>query len=149
METGIGGGYVGDITGKNITCRDGFAAVMSEPHSQKNGEFTVDGVLSVGCSVGVLTNGGYVDDKRHPSEGAGHFSNTSSVTNVLGVYGTHAQPEEGIVKWPACTVWGDENAVLNYDVAVTGATAEGFPPPADRTKLVHWERWEASHCYYK
>ena len=32
--------------------------------------------------------------------------------------------------------------------SVEGLRAEGFPPPSNRTTLVHWERWVASHCYY-
>lgn len=148
LETGIGGGYVGGITASNITCRNGHAAVMAEPHCQVNGRFSVDGVLSLGCAVAVETNGGYIDTRRHPGAPAGTFSNDSQVTNVVGVFGEHAQSAEGVNDWPACTVWGNENAALNYRVSVERIRAEGFPPPSNRTTLVHWERWWASHCFY-
>jgi photosystem II stability/assembly factor-like uncharacterized protein len=148
LETGIGGGYVGEITAKNITCRNGFAAVMSEPHCQSNGRFVVEKVRSFGCSVAVLSNGGYVDTKRHPGLPPGRFDNTSQVSDVVGVYGLHAQPEEGVVDWPACAVWGDENSLLNYEVAVTNVKAVHFPPPSNRTALVHWKRWWRTHCFY-
>ena len=101
LETGIGGGYVGNITADNITCRDGFAAIMTEPHCQRNGRFVVKGVRSLGCNVAVLTNGGYVDTERHPGEPPGFFDNTSKISNVVGTYGTRSQPVEGVVGWPA------------------------------------------------
>ena len=122
LETGIGGGYVGGITATNITCRNGHAAVMTEPHCQVNGQFLVDGVLSLGCSVAVETNGGYRDNTRHPGLPPGTFSNTSRVTNVVGVFGEHAQAAEGVNEWPACSVWGNENSVLNYRVQVKIST---------------------------
>ena len=121
---------------------------MSEPHSQINGGYDVQGVLSLGCSVAVLTNGGYADAERHPGEAAGVFSNASTITDVHGVYGRTAQPLENVVNWPSCTVWGDENSPLNYKVTVTGVTAEGFPHPSNRTVMKHWARWEPSRCFY-
>ena len=148
LETGIGGGYVGDITGTNITCTNGFAAFMAEPHCQMNGKFTLQGLRSNGCSVAVLANGGYVDEERHPGLPAGMFSNDSSASDVVGYFGRTSQPEAGIVNWPACSVVGNEDSPLNWIINLEGISAHGFPPPADRTKIVHWERWEKTHCYY-
>jgi hypothetical protein len=68
---------------------------------------------TVGCR---RVAGGYIDPKRHPGMPAGFFSNESTVGGVVGVFGLHAQAAEGVNDWPACTVWGNENAVLNYNV---------------------------------
>ena len=53
LETGIvnPGAIVTNIEARNIVCRDGHAAVMMEPHTQKNGLVTVHNATSFGCST--------------------------------------------------------------------------------------------------
>lgn len=150
LETGVGsaGAFVGGITARNIVGRNCSAAFMSEPHCQKNGRFVVENVTTFSCLVGALLNGGYLDPKRHPGQSAGWFSNDSAVHGVRSVFGTHSQPDATDYPWPSCSPCGSENTALNYEVAVTGIQAVGFPPPANRTACVLWPRWTPAHCYY-
>ena len=151
LETGVGypGAYVGGITARNITCRDGHAALVLEPHNQANGRVSAANIASFSCSVGVELNGGYVNKQRAPGLPAGYFANDSAVLGVLAVYGKRAQADANVSGWPACTPCGTENAPLNYEVAVSGMRAVGFPPPQQRfLTCQYWKRWEPNHCFY-
>jgi len=140
LETdGMKGAYVNNITGKNITCRDGHAAFIAEPHNQDNGVFSVQGVTSLGCRVAVELNGGYVRDGKAP----GWFGNGSSVRDVVGVFGRHAQSDKDHGDEPSCAPCGTENSKLNYVVEVDNVSAVGFPAPSNRSQCLFWKR---PHC---
>lgn len=55
METGVQlpGSYVGNITGRNIICRDGSSGFLANPHSQQNGDFYVYDVQAYSCFMGI------------------------------------------------------------------------------------------------
>eukprot|EP00040_Diaphanoeca_grandis_P040772 m.262114 g.262114 ORF g.262114 m.262114 type:complete len:399 (+) comp44436_c0_seq1:218-1414(+) len=154
METGVGypGAFVGNITAKNIICRNGKNAVMVLPHQQQNGRFTMENVKSYSCLTTVDIGSGYVDPYRHPGVPAGRYSNDSSIVGVLGVYGTSAQVEVNISNYASCapcdfgwpptgSKWGNFTAV-NYNVTVHAIVATGYPAPSNRTTCVHWARYK-------
>ena len=74
-----------------------------EPHSQRNGVFTVYNATSIGCSMAAEINGGYLDPQRHPGEPAGFFSNDSAIHGCRGVYGLRAQADANDPVWPGET----------------------------------------------
>jgi hypothetical protein len=145
LETGYGapGAYVGNITARNITCRDGHAAFMSEPHTQVNGAFAVQDLWSYGCFMTAETNGGYTQDGKPP----GYFA-ASTIHGATAYYGTSAQKfkdETG----PACASCMNENSKLNYNVTVTGLVSVGFPAPSNRSTCVYTTRFPLPvHCPY-
>ena len=137
LETGAGDqdGYVGNITGRNIICRNGQAGFMSEPHTQKNGNFDVSNITTYGCYIGVETNGGYTQQNKPP----GYFTN-GTINGVISYYGTNAQCYNNVTV-PSCGPCGNENSVLNYPVKISGLQSINFPPPSQRNGCPHWDRY--------
>lgn len=60
LETGVGlpGAFVGNITARNVTCRDGWNAAYILPHQQVNGRLTLENFKSFGCLTTVDIGGG-------------------------------------------------------------------------------------------
>lgn len=85
-------GGVFDVSGKNITGRDGNAVVMIAPHSMHNGVVRVEDVTSYGCGAGVRVEGGYIS-KKYSAEGltGGSFDKRSYVKGVKAYFGMNAQ----------------------------------------------------------
>ena len=141
LEPGAGdqNGYVNNITGNNIICRNGHAAFMSQPHTQQNGVYKIYNMVSYSCYIGAELNGGYSQQNKPP----GHFSNDSIVHGVVSYWGTHAQIfKQGNYTrtGPSCGPCGNENSKLNYIVTVTGLKSVGFPAPSNRDKCLYWKR---------
>eukprot|EP00035_Acanthoeca_spectabilis_P016300 m.329757 g.329757 ORF g.329757 m.329757 type:complete len:447 (-) comp16511_c1_seq11:798-2138(-) len=151
LETGVGlpGAFVGNITARNVTCRDGWNAAYILPHQQVNGRLTLENFKSFGCLTTVDIGGGYLDPNRHPGSHPGSYSNDSTLDGVLAVYGEHAQAGN-LSGVPSCTLchkgwatggqWGSYTGV-NFKVAITNVATQGFPPPSNRTACANWSRW--------
>ena len=86
METGGDNGYVADITGNNIICRDGSTALMAGPHAQVNGKFNVKNLYAYSCTTVASAGGGFAQ-KGKP---AGSFVSTQAI--ILG----------SIKRWKLC-----------------------------------------------
>lgn len=85
-------GGLANLIGKNISCKDGNAAVMISPHSMHNGVVSVDGVRSDGCGFAVRLAHGYIAKKyRNPNLEAGSFAQGTQVSNIHAKYGDNAQ----------------------------------------------------------
>jgi hypothetical protein len=107
--------YVGNITARNITCRDGVAAVMTSPHTCVNGAFHLQELTSYGCWLTLRLEAGFSQLGRP----AGTFSNDSTIASAVGHYGLHAQVGEVAqnLTMPACEVCGhrsgNQNTIFN------------------------------------
>eukprot|EP00054_Salpingoeca_dolichothecata_P033922 m.268347 g.268347 ORF g.268347 m.268347 type:complete len:179 (-) comp36347_c0_seq1:65-601(-) len=138
LESGGGGlEFIDRIYGRNITCRNGFSAFMSEPHTQDNGVYHVKDLYGYGCAAVVQVNGGYSQHGLPP----GHFDNASTLLNVYGQYGTRAQVNRDQLG-PSCAPCAHENTPPNYKVLVSNITAKGYPKPSNRTSCYFWIRWK-------
>lgn len=86
-------GGLWDIVARNVSCRDGNAALMISPHAMKNGIVTIDGVTSVNCGFAVRIGNAYVAKKYDSTLDLepGIFDPKSSVKNVTATFGTTAQ----------------------------------------------------------
>lgn len=149
LETGAGNqdGYVGNITGNNIICRNGHATVYSEPHTQKNGFFNVSNLISYSCFVGYDWGAGYSQNGKPP----GYFTNGSIVDNVKSYYGTSAQVDKSGIGKPSCgpCYAGNTKNALNYMVDVSGLMSINFPQPSDRNSCLQWNPWDyENNCYW-
>lgn len=88
-------GGVWDITGKDIGCKDGKAAVMMGPHSMHNGIVNIENVRSEGCTFAAMASNGFLSSKqKNPNLEVGTFAKGSSIKNVHAVFGTNAQLKE-------------------------------------------------------
>ncbi|AIZ42321.1 T9SS type A sorting domain-containing protein [Cellulophaga baltica] len=93
---------VNDISGYNIRCKDGNAAVMIQPWGAKNGWFDVEKIEAIGCMAAVRIDKAYVE-LNAPSIGT--FSNKSRITDISKVtYGIKAQVKQGVFPWVPCTL---------------------------------------------
>ena len=144
LETGAGdqNGYVNNITGNNIICRNGHAALFAQPHTQQNGVFKVYNMVSYGCYIGAELNGGYSQDNKPP----GHFSNDSIVSSVVAYWGPDAQifaqhTQNISIFGPSCGPCGTETSKLNYIITVSGLESHGFPTPSNRSKCAYWTKY--------
>ena len=131
LETGAGNGtgYANNIFGKNIICRNGHAAFIAVPHSQKNGFFNVSNLTSYSCDMGV--NYGGTQD--------GYFMNGSIISEVVSYYGTNAQLNKN-TDGPSCGVCKHGENVT-YSVIVSGLESVDFPPPSNRSSCVYWDKY--------
>ena len=136
LETGAGDqdGYVNNITGRNVICRNGHAALMAEPHTQKNGYFNVYNLTSYSCYIGAQLNGGYSQNGKPP----GYFKN-GTVNGVISYWGNNAQIDKNDTG-PSCGPCGSLNSVLNYPVVVSGLQSIDFPAPSNRNSCPHWSK---------
>ncbi|MEL0636164.1 hypothetical protein V6259_05195 [Marinomonas sp. TI.3.20] len=84
-------GGVDQIYGRDLTCRNGFATLMLQPHSMHDGTVDVDGVTSKGCEFAVAFRPGFVSHKSHnPNLTLGSFTSVS-VNHVDASFGAQAQ----------------------------------------------------------
>ncbi|PKQ65533.1 hypothetical protein BZG02_00565 [Labilibaculum filiforme] len=102
-------GGIFDITGHNLKCENGAAAVMISPHSQQcEGTICIEKVNAVSCQEGIQVHAGFVYKetkngtkvyaKGYDSSGnltvtltPGHFNSQSFVRNVDVTFGDNAQ----------------------------------------------------------
>lgn len=151
METGVKGmnddqfGGISNLIGKNISCKDGNAAVMISPHAMHNGVVAVDGIRSEGCGFAVRVGNGYVAKKyTNPNLEAGTFAAGTTVSNVHAVFGENAQlkrkhfkfmPEGLLDKISSESEDGSSYRgpaiapvvnLANYPMEITSVTSEGF-----------------------
>ncbi len=138
---GLGDEYIGGITVKNVTCRDGHAALMLEPHTQRNGVVHATDIRSYDCGMTLEINGGYEQEGKPP----GWFSNASTISGVTSYYGRPGFAEWNKTKWnaTACAAWVSANTNWNYYPTVQNVQAIGYPAPSNRTTHVYWKRWLA------
>lgn len=147
-ETGAKGTgrFVGNITGHNITCRDGKAAFMSGPHTQQNGAFHLRDVYSYGCENTVDIGAGFASAKKGTAGmPPGFFSNESTIDGVYSYYksntATRKCHEQSAVthKWefyqPSCQPCkiGMVGQNMTYNATITNVHSFGYPVPHDRT----------------
>lgn len=138
LETGASPlDYVSNISAHSITCRNGQSAFFTQPHTRHIGAFHVTDVRSYSCDSTLELDGGYEQDGM----AAGFFSNESTFSNVLGVYGHHAQAFHH-TDVGSCAPCATQTTHLNYKVAVTGIEARGYPQPSNRTACYYWVRWK-------
>eukprot|EP01006_Ploeotia_vitrea_P061217 TRINITY_DN77522_c0_g1_i1.p1 TRINITY_DN77522_c0_g1~~TRINITY_DN77522_c0_g1_i1.p1 ORF type:complete len:363 (-),score=9.43 TRINITY_DN77522_c0_g1_i1:150-1238(-) len=137
LETGVGsaGAFVGNIVAKNIIGRDGYAAVMAQPHQQQNGVFHVYNVTCHSCAAAVFLSGGYSRHGKPP----GWYSNDSSVQGVVAFWGKDAQLNR-TADGDSCVACAIGIVPLNYKVAVSGLTSKYFPPGQRKSTCVYWNR---------
>lgn len=155
LETGAhgAGAVVTGIVARNIICRNGHSAVLAGPHCQKNGDFHIYNVSAYSCNNAVSIGQGYVDPNKPNCTEPGVYSNSSTVTGVLGVFGRTAQVEckaNCTDNWPACMPCdiGTPKIPRNWVATVTDIVAQGYPKPSNRTQCMQWNKWAPSHCYY-
>lgn len=85
-------GGVSNLVARNISCKDGNAAVMISPHAIHNGAAIVEGVKSDGCGFAVRIAKGYVAKKYdNPDLEAGTFAKGTRVSNIHAKFGQNAQ----------------------------------------------------------
>ncbi|SFW27451.1 T9SS type A sorting domain-containing protein [Cellulophaga fucicola] len=95
------------ISGYNIRCKDGNAAVMIQPWGAKNGWFDVEKIEAIGCMAAVRIDKAYVE-LNAPSIGT--FSNKSRITDITKVtYGVKAQVKQGVFPWVPCNLRTNRN----------------------------------------
>lgn len=145
FETGALSEHIGvfDVTGKNITNKDGRAAVMFGPHSGKNGVVKMEDITSISSTYAVTIGMGGV--KEGDTDGTpGHFSEGTSVKNIHAIFGTQAQlkkhallalPEEyyeSLKLWPdnkfydSPSIGAVKDESVTYDVIIENVTMDGF-----------------------
>lgn len=99
LETGSNGeldnafeGQMGNLFARNISCKNGNAAVMISPHSRVIGEVDISGVTDLSCGFAVRAAAGYVAKKTAhiPGLKPGIFA-PSAVRDISAVYGMKAQ----------------------------------------------------------
>lgn len=97
-------GGVRNMTVNNITNTDGQAALMTQPHTARNGNVDVRGITSVGSSFGVLLERGFVNRKLRELDiglTPGRFSKIK-VRNVTATHTNKANPKfYSHLKWYA------------------------------------------------
>lgn len=95
------------ISGYNIRCKDGNAAIMIQPWGAKNGWFDVEKIEAIGCMAAVRIDKAYVE-LNAPSIGT--FSNKSRITDITKVtYGVKAQVKQGVFPWVPCNLRTNRN----------------------------------------
>lgn len=137
LETGVQlpGSYVGNITGKDITCRSGANAFEASPHAQQNGNFFVSDVKSFSCFTAINLVAGYIQNNATVP---GFFGNGSLVHGVVATFGNDSQCDDACrlnkLNGSSCAacIQGENKAhpdsQLGYTVDVQGVSAVGFPP---------------------
>jgi hypothetical protein len=102
-------GGVDKIFGRNISCKNGNAAVMVSPHSMHNGTVDIDGVTSENCGFGVRIGAGFVSDKQtNPNLTPGTFTEVK-IDNVDATFGFTAQIKKG--HFPYIPVYHEKHVV--------------------------------------
>ena len=138
-------GGVANLIAKNISCKDGNAAVMISPHSMHNGAVVVDKVHSDGCGFAVRVANGFISKKnKNPNIEIGTFAAGTAVSNISATFGRNAQlkkkhfrymPERLLTSISKESEDGESNRgpsispVLNiakYPVEITNITSLGF-----------------------
>lgn len=86
-----------EISGYNIKCTDGNAAVMLQPWDATNGWVDVQKIEANGCMAGVRIDKAYLST-------IGTFDPDSRITDVTTSYGTDAQVKQGVHPWVPCVL---------------------------------------------
>jgi hypothetical protein len=145
-------GYINEIYGDNIVCRNGHAAFTAAPHCDRHGSFSIRNVTAVSCNAGVTVGPGQTyDPVALPGcKLMGSFSNSSRIDGVHAIYGVHAQGTAQDSNTPACVpcLAGLPKVPLNWECEISNIEATGFPAPTNRTECVAYEYWWPGHCYY-
>lgn len=146
-ETGAKGAgrFVGNITGRNITCRDGKAAFMSGPHTQKNGAFHLRDLYGYGCETTADIGAGFASAKKGTAGmPPGYFSNESTIDGVYSYYKANTATRKCHVKSAVTHKWeffqpscqpckiGMEGQSMTYNATITNVHSFGYPAPASR-----------------
>eukprot|EP00037_Helgoeca_nana_P017418 m.165179 g.165179 ORF g.165179 m.165179 type:complete len:409 (-) comp23984_c0_seq2:710-1936(-) len=160
METGVQlpGSYVGNITGRDLTCRNGSSAFEACPHGQKNGDFFVSYIKSYSCFTAVNLVAGYIQSKNGQNVTTpGYFGNNSQVHGVVATFGTHAQCDAlctaNTLFGSSCAacIYGENGAhpdSLGYKVDLQGFKAVGFPWSHDYTECAAFDRHKNPCSYW-
>jgi hypothetical protein len=118
---------IDDVTADGLTCTDGSAIVLFNPHNANNGDVTLNNLTSNSCYAAIRVQ----DDDSYPS---GNFD-ASTIDNVDAFDGTTAQvPNTSgsvIDDWlyPEDAVWCiEKEASLNYPMpTITNVSCDGLP----------------------
>lgn len=159
LETGVQapGSFVGNITGRHITCRDGSSAFLASPHAQQNGDFYVYDLRSYGCFFGANLVPGYIQNNATVP---GFFGNGSVVDGVQATFGaTGAQCDDHCranqfngSSCAACHL--AQNAAfpspgrLGYDVLVRNVRGIGFPWQHNYSTCVNFNRHKVDCAWW-
>lgn len=94
---------ISEVSGYNIKCRNGNAAVMIQPWGVKNGWFDVEKIEAVSCMASVRIDRAFVDVNAID---IGNFDEDSRITDVTSVYGETAHIKDGNFKSVPCQIRG-------------------------------------------
>lgn len=99
----VGGNH--SIVARNISCKNGNAAVMISPHALQNGTVDIDGVLGESCGFALRIEKGYIATKYDKSDKikAGAYEKIVA-TNIKGIYGVEAQLKSKHFKYMPCAL---------------------------------------------
>ncbi|CAH8284225.1 putative secreted protein (Por secretion system target) [Mariniflexile fucanivorans] len=86
-----------EISGYNIKCTEGNAAVMLQPWDATNGWVDVQKIQATGCMAAVRIDKAYLST-------IGTFDPDSRITDVTTSYGTDAQVKQGVHPWVPCVL---------------------------------------------
>lgn len=147
-----------NITANHIVCENGRCAVMMGPHSAQNGKVTIENVTAIGCTYAVQLGKGGVKAsalKTNPDAQPGVFAKGSSIKNIHAVFGTNAQLKNAAMQlipeayFKDLRLWYDGKFLSGpsiapvydasedqYDVIISGITAEGFTFNGDKKILL-------------
>lgn len=96
---------VSEISAYDIKCKDGNAAVMTQPWGADNGWFDVQKIEATGCMAAVRLDEVYTKEGH---TGIGSFNPNSRITEVTKcTYGANAQVKQGINPWVPCELRAD------------------------------------------
>ncbi|VGO18076.1 glycoside hydrolase family protein [Pontiella sulfatireligans] len=154
LETGAGGHYGGvhEITGKDIYCEYGIAAMIFGPHFAKNGVAKIENVTAKSCGFAIDMGPAFVKSqlKDDPAYTPGTFGAGTTVKNIRCIYGEKSpvgrkhlnfipeaywnkiSHEKTGTDWGSCHMGPSVAAVIDrsgdaYDVIFENVTMEGFP----------------------
>lgn len=123
----VGGNF--DVVARNISCKNGNAAVMLSPHALKNGIVDIDGVYSESCGFTLRVENGFIAskyNKDNPNIKVGSYEKVTA-KNIKGVYGVQAQLKSKHFKFMPCelraqihTCPENENRGLDAAIISTG-----------------------------
>lgn len=82
---------VDDIVGRNISIKNGDAAVTLCPHRVNQGRVDVEGVQAINSTFAVQLAGGFLDRKKNGVDNKGTFDSQSYVGNIIVTGGKGAQ----------------------------------------------------------